>query len=128
MSIAKMREEREHFKDWRWTQLETAKAFGVDRTTIHAWQHEGLPYERQGREVLLKPHITFAWIVGREIAKKKKLDIHDALHLIILARCNDKSLAVMKQSCIWVAEDINCSRDDALIALGQLMGRGLMRH
>jgi hypothetical protein len=128
MNIKEISKQREHFKDWRWTQMETAKALGVDRTTIHAWQHAGLPCERQGREVLFKPHIVFSWTVGRAIAKEKKLDIEDALHLIILGRCRDKPLAVMQQVCGWVAEDINRSRDDALVALGQLIGRGLICH
>jgi hypothetical protein len=128
MNIEALREQREKFKDWHWRQMETAKALGVDRTTIHAWQHAGLPCERQGREVLFKPHIVFSWTVGRAIAKEKKLDIEDALHLIILARCQDKPLEIMQQVCSWIAEDIDRDRDDALIALGRLMGRGLISH
>jgi hypothetical protein len=128
MNIAELSKQRERFKNWRWTQMEAAKALGVDRTTIHAWQHEGLPCERQGREMLFKPYIAFAWTVGRAIAKEKRLDIEDALHLIILGRCRDKPLEVMRQVCSWIAEDIGRDRDDALVALGNLIGRGLIGH
>jgi DNA-binding XRE family transcriptional regulator len=126
MGIQGLDKQREKYKDWRWTQAETAKALGVDRTTIHAWQNEGLPCERRGREVLFKPPIAFSWTVGRTIAKEKKLDIEDALYFILLARCNGAPLAVMRQECAWVAEAIDRDRDDALVALGELMGRGLI--
>jgi hypothetical protein len=42
--------------------------------------------------------------VGRAIAKEKKLDLNDALQLIILGRCNGKPLAAMQQECGRIAE------------------------
>ena len=34
---------------WTWNQGEVAQAFGVDRSTIHAWQRRGLPYIDNGK-------------------------------------------------------------------------------
>lgn len=106
--------------------MEAAKAMGVSRATINTWQHEGLPCERKGREVLFKPWVIFAWRVGREIVKSNGLDTNDTLSLAILGRCRDKSPAAMRQEAIWLAEDIGRERDEALVVLGEMMGRSLL--
>lgn len=126
MSLEARRRQREKFKDWRWTQGETAQAFDVDRTTIHEWQKRGLPCERKGREVLFRPHLAFAWLVGRGVAEEKAPDIEDALSLIVLGRCGSASKTEARQACVWLAEDMGVSPAEALVALGELIGRRLI--
>ena len=59
------------------SQGELADIIGVDRSTIHAWQRDGLPYEAQGRG---KPGryiapVALNWWGGREAVRKQGLNI-----------------------------------------------------
>ncbi len=48
-----------------------AQAFGVDRSTIHAWQRRGLPYidNGKGKPSAYVPPLVLRWCLAHDVAK-----------------------------------------------------------
>lgn len=63
------------------SQTDVANHFGVDRTTVRAWQQKGLPYtdNGKGKPATFSPSLTAKWRLGMEVGKEYQINTDNPL-------------------------------------------------
>jgi len=114
------------------SQNELAHAFGVDRSTITAYQREGMPYTKtdKGKENIYSLTHCHYWIVTKRYFReiKKQPPRKDALFFILFSYCSHIDATPYMpyqewlQNAIEMAKYIDCSENDCLEVVGFLKG------
>ena len=79
ISLEKMYIQGDHNMDFlNLSQAEIAGLFGVDRTTIRAWQLVGMPYQRpaaKGAKAGYCAAVCIHWRAGHRLAESRRVDL-----------------------------------------------------
>ena len=111
-------------------QAEIAKVLGVDRTTVHRYQREGMPYrsQRQGKAAGYCVPVCLHWFMGREALRDTDHSrrLNEPLFPMLFSRAMmypaGEPWADTLASVVRLTEAAGRARDDALLVVGELRG------